>query len=287
VDPSRRAARRVAWHLASALSYPSLMRTVDHTYLTEHVIRLGRGEPLLLIHGLGHRKEGWEPLLPALAARFEVVAIDLPGFGGAPPLDVVNSDIALTDWCVAVLDELGWDTAHVAGNSLGGLIALRLAARGRARSVTALSPAGKAVGWEDPWARGLLRALRALAPVLGKVPAVTDTVAGRSAAMKVVFGHPASMSSGYARAALEGLTMATKFEETLEHMSSDVDLNPIRVPVTIAWGTRDVLLLPAQGRRWAESIPSSRLVRLPGLGHTPMPDDPDMVTDVIVRTAAA
>lgn len=257
-------------------------------YRSHHRIRIGRGEPLLLLHGLGHRKEGWEPVLPALAARFDVVAIDLPGFGGAPPLEGTPTDLALADFVEGVLDDLGWDTAHISGNSLGGLIALRLADRGRARSVTALSPAGKAVGWEHTWARAVLRTMRLVAPPLSGIPAVSDTAIGRRLAMAVVFGRPDRMTSGYARSSLEGLTMATAFAETLDAVELHTeDVAPVTVPVTIAWGTRDVLLLPTQGERWARSLPGSRLVRLRGLGHTPMPDDPAVVVDVIARTIAA
>lgn len=106
--------------------------------------------------------------------------------------------------------------------------------------------------------------------------------------MSIVFGKPERMSAGYARSAMEGLAMATTFEATLDaielHTDAPVEL---AVPTTIAWGTRDVLLLPRQGRRWAEALPGSRLVRLPGLGHTPMPDDPAMVVEVIIRTTEA
>ncbi|CAN5454886.1 alpha/beta fold hydrolase [soil metagenome] len=257
-------------------------------YFDDHVIRIGRGEPLLLIHGLGHCKEGWEPVLPGLGGRFDVAAIDLPGFNGAPELPVTPTDGALTDWCERVLDELGWETAHIAGNSLGGLIGLRLGGRGRARSVTAISPGGQTIGWEHRYQRVILRTLSALGPRLARIPAVSDTALGRTLAMKVVFGKPERMTPGYARASLEALRKETAFKATLDAVEWQVaDVKPIDAPVTIAWGSRDFLLLPRQGPRWVAELPGSRLVRLPGLGHTPMPDDPGMIVDVISRTAAA
>jgi pimeloyl-ACP methyl ester carboxylesterase len=255
-------------------------------YFADHVIRLGRGAPMLLLHGVGHRKEGWDPLLPGLGARYDVAAIDLPGFGGAAPLPGVPDDEALADWCERVMDEMGWDTAHLVGNSLGGRVALRLARRGRARSVTALSPAGQTVGWEARWAKAVLRTTRALAPWAARVPALSDTATGRAVALSSVFGRPRAMGRGYARLSIEGLRDATAFEPTVDaNLTIVADDKPIEVPVTIAWGTRDWLLLPRQGRRWAAALPGSRLVKLPGLGHTPMPDDPGMVVDVIRRTA--
>ncbi len=255
-------------------------------YFANHVIRLGQGEPMLLLHGIGHCKEGWDPVLPALAGGHDVAAIDLPGFGGAEELAVRPDDAALADWCERVMDEMGWDRAHLVGNSLGGLIALRLASRGRALSVTALSPGGQMVGWERTWATTLLKVVRRAAPWMARVPTVTDSALGRWLALSMVFGRPAAMTSGYARMSLGSLIRASSFETTLDAAEWQVELKPIDVPVTIAWGTRDVLLLPQQGVRWAHALPGSRLVKLPGLGHTPMPDDPAMVSEVIRRTAA-
>lgn len=256
-------------------------------YLADHMIRLGSGQPMLLLHGLGHRKEGWDPLLPGLGGSFDVAAIDLPGFGGADPLAVRPTDTALTDWCEQVMDHLGWDRAHVVGNSLGGLIALRLGGRGRALSITALSPGGQIVGCEHTWADLLLTGIHTLAPRLLDVPVISDTAIGRRLAMSTIFAKPGRMNPGYARLSLEGVAMSTRFSETFDAAEWQVqDLSPIDVPVTIAWGTRDWLLFPRQGRRWAQRLPGSRLVKLPGLGHTPMSDDPAMVVDVIGRTAA-
>jgi pimeloyl-ACP methyl ester carboxylesterase len=250
-------------------------------------IRLGRGEPLLLVHGLGHSKEGWDPVLPALAADHDVVALDLPGFGAAPPLAVPPTDEALVDHCEAVMDELGWPTAHLVGSSLGGLLAIRLAGRGRARTVTALAPAGQPRGWERTWARALLRASRAAAPLAARVPAVWSTSTGRAVALGAHFGRPRDVRPAYARLAIEGLARSTAFEATLRETVDAVDVKPVDVPVTIAWGTRDVLLWPWQGQRWHAALPGSRLVRLRGLGHLPMGEDPAAVVDVVRRTVAA
>lgn len=262
--------------------------TLTPGFVADHMIRLGQGEPLLLIHGLGHCKEGWDPLLPILAGRFDVCAVDLPGFGGADPLETTPTDVALAKWCEQLMDELEWDTAHVVGNSLGGLLALRLGAAGRARSVTALSPGGQVIGWEHTWAKLLMGFVHTAAPTLTRVPWVVDNVTGRRLAFSSLFGKPSRMTPAYGRLSLEGVARATRFDETFDAISGPVtDLAPIDAPVTIAWGTRDYLLLPRQGVRWARQLPGSRLVKLPQLGHTPMPDDPDMVADVITRTARA
>ena len=108
--------------------------------------RGGSGEPLVLVHGIGHTWRGFVPMLPLLEPRFDVLAVDLPGFGNSPPLNNGRAPTpeVLADAVEEAMDAAGFGTAHVAGNSLGGWIALELARRGRARTCTALSPAGLA-----------------------------------------------------------------------------------------------------------------------------------------------
>ncbi|MFC7762239.1 alpha/beta fold hydrolase [Catellatospora bangladeshensis] len=104
--------------------------------------RRGSGEPLLLIHGIGHHWRAWEPVLDRLAEAHDVIAIDLPGFGRSPvpdggmPGDMAASVAQLAQWLAAQ----GLHRPHVAGNSLGGAIALELAAAGHVASATAISP---------------------------------------------------------------------------------------------------------------------------------------------------
>src|SRR4051812_5057883 len=105
--------------------------------------RTGGGEPLVLLHGLGSFRQAWDPVVPALSAVADVVAVDLPGFGASPPLSdgVEPSPAALALAVAQLLDELGLDTPHVAGNSLGGWVALELAAVRPVASLTLLAPA--------------------------------------------------------------------------------------------------------------------------------------------------
>src|SRR5688572_30370482 len=106
--------------------------------------RKGSGEPVVLIHGIGHRRQAWAPIFDQLAERYDVIAVDLAGFGDSPryakgvPYNMENAcaDLAanFADW--------GIERPHVVGNSLGGAISLELAARGLVSSATVLSPAG-------------------------------------------------------------------------------------------------------------------------------------------------
>ena len=118
------------------------MRRLDFT--TSY--RGGSGEPLVLIHGVTSFWETRKPLLPRLTSQFDVFAPTMIGHAGREPIPV-NSNVldVLVDDLEKQMDAAGITTAHIAGNSLGGWVAMELMRRGRARSVVALSPAG---GWK-------------------------------------------------------------------------------------------------------------------------------------------
>src|SRR5919112_3156715 len=106
--------------------------------------RTGRGEPLVLLHGQGFSRRVWDPVIDMLTADRDVIAVDLPGHGESPR-QPKGTGSAPHDLAVAVaelLDELDLSTVHVAGNSSGGWVALELGRLQRARTVTALDPAG-------------------------------------------------------------------------------------------------------------------------------------------------
>ena len=111
-----------------------------HSFTPLH--RGGSGPPLLCLHGIIDTWRTWELVLPALERSHDVLAPTLPGHAGGPPLGSEESESALVDPIESALDEAGFATAHMVGNSLGGYIALKLAARGRAESVVAFAPAG-------------------------------------------------------------------------------------------------------------------------------------------------
>src|SRR5918999_3819417 len=115
---------------------------MDARFTAAH--RGGEGTPLVLLHGFTGSWRIWELVLPALERRHDVLAPTLPGHAGGPPLEAELGHATIPDAIERAMDAAGFDTAHIVGNSLGGYVALQLAARGRARSVVALAPAG---GW--------------------------------------------------------------------------------------------------------------------------------------------
>ncbi|MEU6501182.1 alpha/beta fold hydrolase [Streptomyces californicus] len=252
--------------------------------------RTGSGEPLLLLHGIGHHLQAWEPVTRVLAAEREVIAVDLPGFGVSPPLpDGVPYDLpTVASVLGAFCAELGVDRPHVAGNSLGGLIALELGRAGLVRSVTALSPAGF---WTEPerrYAFGTLRAMRraALAMPLPLIERLSRGAAGRTALTSTIYARPGRRSPEAVVAETLALREATGFHATMAAgRGTTFDQDVKGIPVTVAWGTADRILLRRQGIRAKRVLPDARLVRLPGCGHVPMNDDPALVARVVLDTS--
>src|SRR5271168_4529231 len=110
-------------------------------------IHVGTGEPVLMLHPFLISQLVWQNVAPRLAdtGRYEVFAPTMAGHNGGPsPGTWFLSSAALADHVERQMDELGWETAHIVGNSLGGWVAFELERRGRARSVTGIAPAG---GW--------------------------------------------------------------------------------------------------------------------------------------------
>jgi len=254
--------------------------------------RDGSGEPLVLIHGIGSRWQVWMPVLERLATGRSVIALDLPGFGASPlPAPRTPPGVrSLARLVLNFLDELGIDRPHVAGNSLGGQIALELARTGRIRSANALSPAGFHEGAEARFQKlsleFMLHATRLLAPVADTVAA---TPLGRRLLFSQMAAHPERMSAVDAADNVRGVAGSRWFGPTLEAMLAEPFSGgeEITVPVTIAWGEKDHLLLPRQAARAARQIPAARSITLTGCGHVPTYDDPDQVADVLITGSAA
>ncbi|MFF9405541.1 alpha/beta fold hydrolase [Streptomyces anandii] len=257
-------------------------RTVTLSYA-----RVGSGEPLLLLHGIGHHRQAWDPVVHLLAAERDVIAVDLPGFGASPALpDGLRHDLPTMNAALAALCEaLEIERPHVAGNSLGGLLALELGREKLVRSVTALSPAGFWSQAERRYAFGVLQAMRAIARRTPQplVERLSRTAAGRTVLTSTIYARPGRRSPEAVVAETLALAQATGFEETLRAGIEVLFTDDVPgIPVTVAWGTQDRLLVRRQGVRAKQIIPRARLVRLPGCGHVPMNDDPALVARVIL-----
>jgi pimeloyl-ACP methyl ester carboxylesterase len=250
--------------------------------------RQGAGEPVVLLHGIGSDLCVWEPVLESLAEHLEVIAVDLPGFGHSPPLPggVPPSPHALAGAVAGLLDQLGVDRAHLVGNSLGGWVALELGKTERALSVTAICPAGL---WGAPLrrpggppVRGRANSLaRSLRPAL---PLLLRSRRARRLALGFVVADPDRVPRDAAIRMVDSYARATAYEATNAAMRETHFTEPeqIRVPLTVAFGELDRLIRPVR-----LDVRGARTLMLPGCGHIPMWDRPDLVAGLVLETARA
>lgn len=256
--------------------------------------RRGTGSPLVLLHGIGHHWQAWTPVLDRLAEHHTVYAVDLPGFGGSPVPpggipDGMGSAVQIVAESLAQwgLTPGGLGRPHLAGNSLGGAMALELASVGLAASATVFSPAGFATTAEIRLALANLRMLRRASRLpIGLLRPFLGTRVGRALGFGMLLGHPTRIPASQALADSLALRGAVGFEAIARQAVRYRFANAVPVPVTVAWGSRDRILLPRQALRARTRLPAARHVPLAGAGHVPMFDEPELVAGLILETAA-
>jgi pimeloyl-ACP methyl ester carboxylesterase len=228
-------------------------------------------------------------MLPRLEERFDVLAVDLPGFGHSAPLPagIESTPEALADTVEDELGRAGLDRVHVAGNSLGGWIALELARRGRAETVTAISPAGLQHAREKDWGAGILRGMRWLSRNTPTPEPLLRNTVTRSLFAGPATARPWKLDPDELIEETELFVSCPGFDATLPHTfhAQPRGLTTLEVPVLILWGTLDVILLPRQGRRFERLIPGAELRYIRGIGHVPMSDAPDELAGAIEEFA--
>ncbi|MDT0203763.1 alpha/beta hydrolase [Nocardioides sp. AE5] len=252
--------------------------------------RAGSGAPIVLLHGIGHRRAAWAPVFDRLARTHDVIAPDLAGFGESAPYPkgtAYNMENACAD-LAANFAAWGIEKPHVVGNSLGGAIALELGARGLVSSVTALSPAGF-FGPVDRFQAliplGLMRLLAQVTP-----ERVLEVIAGHEVGRRLIgsmlYAHPERATAEATYGDSLALKHARGFTQTARSGITYVFDADVPVPTTIAWGTKDRLLPYRQARTARKRLPEAHHVALVGAGHVPMMDAAGTIVDIINETVA-
>ena len=255
-------------------------------------IHLGSGEPILLLHPFLCSQEVWSTVAQQLAdtGRFEVFAPTMVGHHGGPTTNSWLLDThVFADEIERQLDELGWADAHIVGNSLGGWVSFELGRRGRARSITAIAPAG---GWSQyspvkfeivgKFIAGgpILLAARLLGPRILELPfarriatlAVSGPADGPRKPDLLTLLQDATHCPAYLQLLIKSLT-APGLEELADSTA------PVHL-VTCEFDR--VVPHPRFSRHFTENLPSSaRVSRLAGVGHIPMLEAPGRVTELI------
>ncbi len=260
---------------------------------TRAPIHLGSGEPVLLLHPFLLSQAVWEEVAQQLAdtGRYEVFAPTMAGHNGGPPAGTwFLSSAVLADHVERQMDELGWKTAHIVGNSLGGWVAFELERRGRARSVTGIAPAGGWTRWSPAKFEVIFKFLLAvplfvLASLFGQ--RVLHLPFGRRLATYAISASPDGVSdrqlsgiiddAGHCPAYLQLLVKAAQL-----HGLRELALNAVPAHLVICEKDR-VIPAPRFSRHFTTHLPdeSHRVTKLEGVGHVPMYEAPGRITEVI------
>jgi len=256
--------------------------------------RGGAGSPLLCLHGFTDTWRTWELVLPGLERRHDVLAPTLPGHAGGPPPAGPPTVEGIVDAVACAMDGAGFESAHIVGNSLGGFVALRLAARGRATSVVALAPAG---GWVpgDPMLGELLDHQRAMHELLQaaapQADAIVRAAAGRRRATLLTTVNFEHIPAGLLAHQLIGVARCSALAPMVEAARREawtLDAARITCEVRIVWGAEDALLpWPTAAARFRDEwLPHADWVVLDGVGHCPQLDVPLETTELILAVTA-
>lgn len=246
--------------------------------------RHGDGPPLVLLHFLGGHRHAWQPVLPQLTSSRTVVTVDLPGFGDSRPLAGSPTLARLTDAVAGTIAELGLERPAVAGISLGGGIAIELARSGTVSAAVAISPIGFATLPEMAFAKASLRATHAACrAIAGQVDRLAPQATLRAALGAQMFARPASVPAEDLAGLVRSVAHSPGTLPVLRAaMGQEIVGGGTMAPLTIAWGQRDALLLPRQGRRAVERLSFAQLVPLAGCGHVPLWDNPERVAQTVL-----
>ncbi|HEY7054685.1 MAG TPA: alpha/beta hydrolase [Mycobacterium sp.] len=256
-------------------------------------IHLGSGEPMLLLHPFMMSQNVWKKVAPKIGetGRYEVFAPTMAGHNGGGKGRWKLDSATLADGVERQLDALGWATAHIVGNSLGGWVAFELERRGRARTLTAIAPAGGWHGWSPvkfeivaKFVAGL--PLYVLVKLMG--PKVLSLPFSRYMAHFPISASPETLPEGDLLDIIDDVQHCPAYYQLLMKALTApglMELADTRIPTHLVICEKDrVLPHPRYTRHFTEHIPEiTQVTELDGVGHIPMFEAPDRITDVILE----
>jgi pimeloyl-ACP methyl ester carboxylesterase len=252
-------------------------RFVEIEGMRVHYRDEGSGPPLLLVHGTSSSLHTWDDWTRLLSRSRRIVRLDLPGFGltgPAPDRDYRVERYARV--AAAFLDRLRIARADVAGNSLGGRVAITLALQhpGRVRKLVLIDAAGLS-GHEPPLTFRL-----ASTPVVNVVLRKLTPRFLIRRNLEEVYGDPSRVNDALVERYHDLVLRAGNRDALVDRLTGPSDpllddrLDDLRLPVLVQWGERDDWIPVAHAHRFARGIAGAELRVYPGAGHTPMEELP-------------
>ena len=255
-------------------------------------IHLGSGEPVLLLHPFLLSQAVWEEVAQQLAetGRYEVFAPTMAGHNGGPRAGTwFLSSSVLADHVERQMDELGWKTAHIVGNSLGGWVAFELERRGRARSVTGIAPAGGWTRWSPAKFEVIAKFVLGM-PLLVLAflfrQRVLNLPFSRRLATYAISASPDGVSARQLSGIIDDAAHCPAYFQLLVkaaqlHGLRELAENAVPAHLVVC-GKDRVIPAPRFSRHFITHLPDDhKVTKLDGVGHVPMYEAPGRITEVI------
>lgn len=245
-----------------------------------HSTRQGSGKPLLLVHGLGSSSGNWAPIIPALAAEREVIAVDLPGCGKSAPLSGETTIATLTDAVEAFVRDAELGDIDVVGSSMGARMAMEMARRGHAGTTVALAPGGF---WNDRQAAIFGASIKASVALVRRIqpalPFLTGNRVGRTALLLQFSAHPWKLPQDLVLHELRGFKTSRSLDPALDALihgprQAGAPAGSLKGRMVIGWGRKDRVTVPSEAARATELFPDATLHWFENCGHFPHWDQP-------------
>ncbi len=252
------------------MAYDATARTVDAAGQRTRIVEAGSGFPVVVLHGWGGRIESMAPVIDCLARSFRVVALDLPGFGEAPPPPSAWGTPEYAEFVAGHVRSAGIERAHWVGHSFGAKASLYLAA-------TAPALVEKLVLVGSP---GLRTAV--------SLRARLKRAASKGARAAAALGPPgrALKAAVYRRIASQDYNNAGELRPVLVRVVNEdlSELLPrVAAPTLLVWGGKDDAVPVAHARAMERAIPDAGLVLFEDAGHFAYLDEPDRFCRVVTH----
>jgi pimeloyl-ACP methyl ester carboxylesterase len=275
-----------AWYLLPASVLPTLLAlNRAASGLSEHSVAAaghdirylsgGEGEPIVMLHGLFAEKDHWVEFARPLTGKYRVIAPDLPGFGASGRRDDARYNYdAQVDRLVEFLDALGLQRVHLAGNSMGGTLAVLFALKHPQR-VASVALVGSPHGIRSPSPSAMDRLIDA-----GHAPLVVGNAEEFDQMMDLVFSarpflpYPVLHASRADAIARSGSNVRLWRDQLADRYLLDARIGELAAPLLVLWGDADRVFDVSGARVIAARLPHARVDVLPSLGHLPMMEAP-------------